>query len=371
MTDNRLSDHATLTPPSDTHPKSFLSRVLIVAGVFALLVLAGAMFTAASDVFFLFFLAVLLAILLRGSSDVLAQRTGLNAGGSLALVILCVSAILGGGLYALGAVMVSQFNQLTAQLPHSIGQARAYLQQFEWGRQLLEHVPTFERMLSGNPGDKAAQFTAFFSSSFGALGNLLVLTFLTLYLAAGSKTYRAGVIRLIPPTQRPRGAEVLNAIGYHLWWWLVGRALAMVAVALITAVGLWLAGVPQYLVLALLSGLLTAVPFFGPIVAATPGILLALMQGPTTALWTTAVYILAQAVENYLLTPLIQQNTVELPPALAIIAVALAGVLFGVFGLIAACPLMVVIFVVVRMLYVEDVLGDQLNVQGTRPNTET
>jgi predicted PurR-regulated permease PerM len=225
--------------------------------------------------------------------------------------------------------------------------------------------------VTGGPGNAASRVTAFFSTTFGVLGNLVVLVFLTLYLAAAPRTYLSGLVRLVPPRHRPRAEQVLGAVGFHLRWWLIGRLVAMVAVGVITGAGLWAVGVPQFLVLGLVAAVLTAVPFIGPIVAAIPGVLLALMQGPTAALWALAVYALAQAVENYLLTPLVQQSTVELPPVLTILAIVLVGALFGVLGLIMATPLAVTLMVAVKMLYVEDVLGDQLDVPGARPVATT
>ena len=69
-------------------------------------------------------------------------------------------------------------------------------------------------------------------------------------------------------------------------------------------------------------------------------------------------------VENYLVTPLVQQRMVNLPPVAAIAAVTLVGALFGVLGLIVATPMAVALLVAVRMLYVEDVLGDAQAVPG-------
>jgi len=68
--------------------------------------------------------------------------------------------------------------------------------------------------------------------------------------------------------------------------------------------------------------------------------------------------------ENYLITPLVQSKTVHLPPAVAIAALVLVGSLFGVLGLIVATPLTVSLMVVVKMLYVEDALGEPMHVEG-------
>lgn len=345
----------------------FTRRILVVAGVTALMATAALAFVRAYDIFFLFFAAVLLAVLLRGTSDALGRRTGLGPAWALTITLLVAVALLAGGAYAVGSMVAGQVNQLAADLPRSTDQAREYLRQSEWGRVALDHMPTANSLLSGGPGNAASRVASFFSTTFGVLGNLLVLTFLAIYLAATPRLYVTGVLTLAPPHHRGRAGQVLNAVGHHLWRWLIGRVVAMAAVGVVTSVGLWAVGVPQFLVLGLLAAALTAVPFFGPILGAIPGVLIALLQGPGMALWAAGIYALAQCIENYLVTPLVQQGMANLPPAVAIAAVTLVGALFGVLGLIVAAPLAVAVMVAVKMLYVEDTLGDDMGVPGAGP----
>ncbi|AWM37094.1 AI-2E family transporter [Gemmata obscuriglobus] len=342
---------------------TFRRRVLTVAGVAALVATVAAAFVVASDVFFLIFLAVLLAVLLRGATDALARCTGLGAGWALGLVVIAAVAALTTGLYALGVSVAGQFGQLPEEVPRAIDRSRTYLERHEWGRWVLDQVTPLGQLPSGG-SRLAGRLASFFSTTFGALGNLVLLTFLALYLAADPHTYLGGAVALIPPRHRRRAEQVLRAIGFHLRRWLLGRLVAMTTVGVIVSAGLWGVGVPQFVVLGLLAAVLTAVPFIGPIAAAVPGVALALAHGPPAGLGAVGVYVLAQAVENYVVTPLVQKRAAQLPPALALAAVALAGVLFGVLGLIAASPLLVAVLVAVKMLYVEDVLGDRLDVPG-------
>ncbi len=135
----------------------------------------------------------------------------------------------------------------------------------------------------------------------------------------------------------------------------------MSVVGIATSIGLWSLGIPFAATLGLLSGILTFIPNFGPILAAVPAILLGLSHGPMSALYVTLLYVGIQAVESNLLTPLIQQRNVKLPPVLNVGFQVLLGVLFGVPGLIVAAPLAVVAMVCTRRFYVEDYLGDPLS----------
>ena len=341
----------------------FTRRVLIVAGVTAAAGAAVALFVFASDIAFLFFAAVLLAILLRAAADALGRRTGLGPMWSLGLVVAAPAAVFAAGAYAVGSVAVTQFDALAADLPRSTDQAQAHLRQYPWGDAVLRRLPGAGELFGGSV-NPAAWAGRFFSTTFGVLGSLLVLTASALYLAASPHTYTSGLVALVPPARRPRAEEVLAAIGSQLKSWLIGRLVAMSAVGLIVGVGLYLVGVPQCLVLALVAAALTAIPFLGPILAAVPGVLLAFLQGPDIALWAVVVYVVSQAIENYLITPLVQQRMVNMPPVLTILAVTLVGSLFGVLGMIVATPLAVAVVAAVKMLYVEDVLGDDSGGRG-------
>jgi predicted PurR-regulated permease PerM len=94
--------------------------------------------------------------------------------------------------------------------------------------------------------------------------------------------------------------------------------------------------------------------------------LVALVLGPSAALRAVAVYARVRIVENDLVTPLVRQTVANLPPAVAITAVSPAGTGFGVLGLIAAAPLAPTVIATVKMLYVEDVPGDDLGVSVAR-----
>jgi predicted PurR-regulated permease PerM len=134
----------------------------------------------------------------------------------------------------------------------------------------------------------------------------------------------------------------------------------MAVVGVATTAGLWLLGVPFALALGVVAFVLDFVPYIGPILSAVPAILVAMTLGPMEALYVGLLYFGVQSLESYLLTPLVQQRAVQLPPALTILSQVLLGLLLGGFGLALATPLTAVGVVLVRELYVEDVLEDRV-----------
>lgn len=157
--------------------------------------------------------------------------------------------------------------------------------------------------------------------------------------------------------RRLRGREVLDEIGVTLSKWLVGKAYSMVAAGVMTAVGLSLLGVPLALLLGIIAGLLDFIPYVGPLMAGVPALLIAFSDSPAQALYVL-LFSAVQLVQGYLLEPLIDQHTVALPPALTITMQVTFGAVFGMAGVALATPMTAVLVVLVAMLYVQDVLGD-------------
>ena len=161
-----------------------------------------------------------------------------------------------------------------------------------------------------------------------------------------------------PFDKRQRAAEIMDALGRGLWRWLIGQGIAMLAVAVLSGVGLWLIGVPLAMTLGIIAGLMDFIPYVGPWLGGAPAVLMALTMGPMEAIYTVILFVIIQQVEGNLLMPVIQKRASSLPPVLTVLAVVGFGVLFGFMGVLLATPLLLVLIVLVRMIYVEDILGD-------------
>ena len=151
---------------------------------------------------------------------------------------------------------------------------------------------------------------------------------------------------------------MVDNLGGTLRRWLLGQLLVMTIVGVVVTVGLWLLGVPFAPALGLLAFLLEFIPYVGPIGSAVPGLLVASSLGTSKLLYVAILYFAVQSAEGYLLSPLIQERAVKIPPALTVLAQVLLGVLVGGFGLILATPLTAVALVLVNELYIKDALGE-------------
>jgi predicted PurR-regulated permease PerM len=187
-----------------------------------------------------------------------------------------------------------------------------------------------------------------------------VIIFLAVFLALQPKVYRAGLVMLVPKTGRARAHEVLDCISSTLVKWVLGRLVSMSFVGVLTWLGLTLMGMPMGAVLGLFAGLVTFIPNIGPVVAMVPAVLLAFVHGgPQEALYVVGLYLVVQTLESSAVSPVVQQRLISMPPALILTGQLVIGSFTGLLGLTLATPIIAIIVVLVKMLYVQDALGDE------------
>jgi predicted PurR-regulated permease PerM len=198
----------------------------------------------------------------------------------------------------------------------------------------------------------------FLSSTVEVVTGLLIIIFLSIYIAVDPEMYRRGIMHLFPHGRRERIGEVLSAIAAVLRKWLVTQLIAMVTLGIVTTVILLALDVKAAFALGLLSGLFEFIPTLGPIISSLPAIAMGFLDSPEKALWVTIAYIGVHFLEGHLLIPLLMKGGINLPPALTIFSQALMALTFGFLGLMCAVPLLAATVVGVKMLYVEDIVGD-------------
>jgi predicted PurR-regulated permease PerM len=202
----------------------------------------------------------------------------------------------------------------------------------------------------------AGKIGQLFKSTFGWAVNSVLIFFVGLFLAISPNSYRDGVVRLVPPSRRERITEVLDSSADTLWRWLIGRFGSMLATGGGAFLLLLALQVPMAATLGILTGLLTFVPNIGAAVALLLAVVFALPQGAGTVAAVVGGYMVVQLLESYIVTPLIEQKAVSIPPALVIAFQAIMSVLFGFVGAVVASPALAVGKKVLDMLYIDDYL---------------
>lgn len=347
-----------------THPisnDSFRTRVLTVTGIVILAIIALYFLHLIVEILLLFFAGVLLGTLLDGGARLIRRFFPIHRGWALLLLFIVGAAMLTLLGMIVGPLIADQLSQLGEQLPKALERARERLAEYPWVERLRNNLPSSEEALDLS---MLGRLTGMFSDAFSAVINTAIVLFIGIYLASSPSMYTQPAVSLLPQRHRARAGEVLEVAGRALRLWLLGRFVSMAAVGLMTGIGLALLDVPLALPLGLIAGLLSFIPFLGPLLSAVPAILIGLGDSPQTALNVALVFAVVQVVESYLLEPLVERKSVRIPPAYLITAQLIAAMLAGFLGVLLATPLVVIATVLVQMLYLEDILHDHPAVVG-------
>lgn len=334
--------------------RQFYRRTFAVLGLVLVTGLLLSVIWFASEVFLVLFGGILVAVLLRAPTNWMRKYSVLSETMALALSISMLVGLIGMLIYLFTVPLAEQLVQLVTTLPRALLRLQQWARENSWSKPLHPLFAEFARFKLNF--QLLSQATGILSSTATALGGLGVALFIGIYLSAQPRLYQRGFMHLLPPKFRRRAREVLDEAGVTLRFWLLGRLITMTVVGLCAGIGLWWLGVPLAFTLGILSGLLEFIPYLGPILAAVPALLIAFNIDPTQAFYVLLLYIGIQSAENYLLSPLIEQRTVALPPALVVFSTTLMGVLAGPLGVVLASPLTATSLVVVKLLYVEDVV---------------
>jgi len=332
------------------------TRAASVIGVLCAFVVGGLILWQLYWLLLLVFAGILSAIFLLTLTHWFSQFTHLSHGWSLLVVaLLLVALTVGAGIFA-GDALAMQMSELIQQVPESWVSVLDTLEEYEWGKVVVQVIPSRLDDLPVSMQQVAERTTRFFNSLVGGLVGLWIVVFIAIYLAVDKDLYLHGIVRLTPPAYRERLLSVLQEVGTVLQWWLLARLIDMVFVGLLTTLGLWMLGIPLALILGVLAALFNFIPNIGPLIAAIPAVLLGLVDSPTTALYVIILYIVIQTVESSFVTPMLQQKAVALPPALTISAQIAFGILAGGLGVVLATPLTAAAVVLTKRLFIEDML---------------
>jgi predicted PurR-regulated permease PerM len=377
--------------------RDILRTLAVIAGFYITLQLLWV----GRSVVLLTFLGVLFGVALTAGVDRLEQRRIPRGVGAVLIMLVFIGALAGIGA-ATAPSITGQLRELKTQLPEAIGKIQRWVRDRQEGvSQVLEQVdgeqPDTSRSgtgQAGKPGEGAAPDQAgqkegagekqpglgqgladqvggvarhlfgFFSSTVAVLGGIVLILFVAIFVAIDSRTYHDGLMHLFPHEARPRAREVLSATAMMLRRWLFTQFIGMLAVGVLTAVVLLSLGVKAAIALGIIAGILEFIPIAGPIIAAIPAIAMAFLDGPEKALYVTLAYIVIQQVEANLLYPLLMKKGLELPPVLTIFTQGVLSLVFGFVGLLVAVPMLAAVIVPIKMLYVRDVVGDDVKLPG-------
>ncbi len=351
-----MTEAAAADTPSSSAPSAQPLIGLRVLGV-ALLVVGALILWKLAGGLLLLFAAILLAAALDALADGLRRLAPLPRQAAIGLSAVLIFGVLGGVVALFGWRILDQYEEIFAKIRESVHALMSYARAHVWSQALLQ------RANGAKISDATDTLAPLVGTIVGAAARYLtyaaIIVVSGIFLALRPDRYCDGLLLVVAPPRRAAVAEFLKRSGVILKQWLVSRLIVMLAVGVLASIGLQILGVPGALTLGLTGGLLTFIPFVGALMAAAPAVLVALTISPMSALLTALMFWGVHFIEGTFITPLVQDEEVDLPPVLTIFATLAFAMIFGASGVFLASPLVLLIIVAVQVFYLEGYLGER------------
>ncbi|WP_027522848.1 AI-2E family transporter [Bradyrhizobium sp. Ec3.3] len=358
-----------MTIPADerSRTRNDLAWAIAVGGIAIVLFAALLVFTwYFAATLLLIFTGMLLGVGLNALTNALGRHVGLPHPLRLAIVCVVLAVMLAGVAYLGGATIAEQASALSNTIKSQLVTVKAFLEShgidtsfFDIGNASSanatpsgsETAPSASPPPTGLPGAGAlassggaivSQTLKLLLGTISAVGNIFIVLFLGLAFAAQPSVYHDGLLFIAPARHRSRATVIIDRISETLERWLIAQIIVMLAVGVVTWIGLAVIGIPGSFILGIQAGLLAFIPTVGAIIAGVIVVLASIASGWVAALSALILFLGVHAMESYVLTPILQRQALDIPPATLFAFQILLGVVFGIWGLALALPLVAI-----------------------------
>jgi predicted PurR-regulated permease PerM len=335
--------------------RRWLTAVLVLGAIVLAMVaveLTASVFYAFGDVILVFFLAWLLAFIL---SPVVAGLTRLvpvlprigavvlvyaTLVGAIVLVVVLVAGALAQSITA----FVQGVPQLRGQLPELLAPWQQRLSSFGFDQvNLVAQATSFLDNLASYAAQLAGPVQQLAVASFGALGNLLLVLILSLYMVVDRDAILSFLFRVVPPGMKEEARLLETSVARSFGGFLRGQAILGIVYAAVAALASAALGLPYLPVTTAAAGVLMAIPFFGPFVAWAPPVIVAILTPGEHALPAAIVMGVGWIAVMNVLQPRLMQEAVGIHPIVVLGSVLIGSKIAGVTGAIFGIPVAAVL----------------------------
>ena len=367
---------------SDDHrePRNDLAWAIAVGGIAVVTFASLLLFTwAFAATLFLIFAGVLLGVTLNAMTHLLGRVVGWPHWLRLAIVCLVSAGLLSGAIFLGGTTIAQQAAALSDTIKSQLVNVKAFLDRNGIDTSYLDlakpasgpstsaapntstspthNLPGADALASSG-GAIVSQTLKLLLGTLSAVGNFFIVIFLGLTFAAQPSVYRNGLLYLAPAKHRDRATAIIDKISDTLERWLVAQIVVMTAVFAVTWLGLAVIGIPGSFILGIQAGLLAFIPTVGAIVAGVIVLLASLSSGWIATASAFGLFLGVHALESYILTPILQRQALDIPPATLFAFQILLGIVFGLWGISLALPLMAIVKVLIDHFKTEEPLPE-------------
>ncbi|MEA2860629.1 MAG: hypothetical protein QOC72_2668 [Methylobacteriaceae bacterium] len=352
------------------HARNDLTWAISVGGIgtvgFAALLLFTWYFAAT---LFLIFAGMLLGVALNAMTNMLGRLVRLPHSLRLTIVCLVLAGLLSGVVFLGGATIAQQATALSDTIKSQLVGVKAFLDRngidtsyFDLGNPdaagtsstpatpgtAPAHNLPGAGALASSGGAIVSQTLKLLLGAVSAVGNFFIVLFLGLTFAAQPGVYRKGLLFMAPARYRAGATVVVDRIGETLERWLIAQMITMAAVFFVTWIGLAIIGIQSSFILGIQAGLLAFIPTVGALLGGLIVVIASLASGWVAGASAFVLFLVIHVLESYILTPIIQRQALDIPPATLFAFQILLGVMFGIWGLALALPLMAIAKVMIE-----------------------
>lgn len=278
------------------------------------------------------------------------QRKKLPRAGAVVLVYMSMLLVIGLLIALVIPPFINQIGQFVDNFPSYVDKLA------QMGRYFDAHYFNFDQdaFLKNIEDSFSSSFSGIFSTTIGFFSGLIsfiVFFFLSLYMSLEENGVEKFLVSVTPKQYEEYVVTIAERTQKKISHWLVGQLVLMITVFVMYFIGLTLLGVPYALVLSILGGVLEIIPYVGPIIAAIPAVIMAMLVSPLLGLSTLVFYTLAHQIESHAITPQVMKRAVGVNPVAVILSLLIGAKLGGLLGIILAVPAAAVLGI-----FVEDFL---------------
>jgi len=321
-------------------------KIIVIFALFYILYLI-------KDLLILFFVALVFSSALDPWIDWLKKKK-IPRSVSVLSMYLIIFGVLGLSLYLIVPLIIKELNDMSANFPayfEAITAKFSDLKNFSVKYGILDNVKGYLDLISGYLTSTASGVFFTITNIFGGIFSFFLILVLTFYMVVEESAMKKLVWSVAPTKHQPYLMQLINRIQIKLGYWLRGQLILALALSLMTYIGLLILGVNYALILAILVGLFSFVPYMGSILGSIPALLIAFTQSPVLAVLVIILLIIIQFIEGNFLYPKVMEKAVGLNPIISILAMLAGFNLASVIGAILSIPLTTALAVFIKDIF--------------------
>jgi predicted PurR-regulated permease PerM len=197
---------------------------------------------------------------------------------------------------------------------------------------------------------KGEQAVSVIGGAVGFLTDFLLTFVYIFFFIQYRQKFKNFILKLFKLDDKEEAKEIISKSTSVVRYYLVGRLLLMIVLVVLYALGLWISGVENFIVVSIIAAILSVIPFVGNFL----GYFLAMAMGIFSGgeifilIGVTVTFSVVQFLDSYILQPLVLGNKLNVHPFFIILSVILGNAVWGIMGMILAIPIFAIISLVCR-----------------------